>query len=424
MRTAIPFGAGFQTLALPEGASAEVLSSALHALAPEEAEESLVRHAMEHPVGSPGLRELARGRRTATIIISDHTRPVPSRAILPPMLEELRQGSPDMEITLLVATGFHRGSTEAELRAKLGDELYGRERIVVHDCRNSASNVELGVLPSGARLVIDRLAAGTDLLLAEGFIEPHFFAGFSGGRKSVLPGVCDEVTVLGNHCSAFIDSPNARAGRLEGNPLHIDMAAAARMAKLAFIVNVILNGEKRAVRAFAGDPFAAHEAGCEELDRYCRVKPEKPGDIVISSNGGYPLDQNVYQAVKGLSACEAAAADGAVLILCASCCDGAGGEGFYRALRDCRSAGELLARVRRVPQDKTEPDQWEYQILARILSRYRVIFVADPSAEGIIRDMKMGYAPDLESAYRAAVGLKGPSAHTVVIPDGVAVAVG
>lgn len=424
MKVQIPFGTGFQTLALPEGASAEVLTSALHALLPEEGEDALVRRAMERPIASPRLRELARGKRTATVIISDHTRPVPSRAILPPMLEELRQGSPDMEITLLVATGFHRGSTEKELRAKLGDELFEREHIVMHDCRDRASNVDLGTLPSGARLVIDRLAAETDLLVAEGFIEPHFFAGFSGGRKSVLPGVCDEVTVLGNHCSAFIDSPNARAGRLEGNPLHTDMVAAARMAGLSFIVNAVINGEKRAVRAFAGDPFAAHEAGCEELGRYCRVKPEKRGGIVVSSNGGYPLDQNVYQAVKGLSACEAAAAEGAVLILCASCCDGAGGEGFYRALRDCESAAELLERVRRVPQDRTEPDQWEYQILARILAKHRVIFAADSSAEGIIRDMKMDFAPDLETAYRSAMRLKGPAAHTVVIPDGVSVAVG
>jgi len=419
----IPYGKSSQVFELPANRSAEVLNSALHELPQPEDESALILNAMEHPIGSPPLPALARGKRKATIIISDHTRPVPSKVILPPMLEALRQGSPAIDVSLLVATGCHRGSSEAELRSKLGNEIYDRERIVIHDCRDSASNVDIGILPSGARLVIDRQAAETELLLAEGFIEPHFFAGFSGGRKSVLPGICDQVTVLGNHCSSFIDSPYARAGQLEHNPLHTDMVAAARMARLSYIVNVVLNAEKHVVRAYAGDPFAAHQAGCDELGRFCRVKPTRKGDIVITSNGGYPLDQNVYQSVKGLSAAEAASADGGVLILCASCSDGAGGEGFYHALRDCESPQTLLEQVRKVPQDKTAPDQWEYQILARILSKHRVIMVADPAAAGIIRDMKMEYAADLAEAYALAEKWVGPSAHVVVIPDGVSVVV-
>ena len=148
-------------------------------------------------------------------------------------------------MTLLVATGFHRPSSAEELRQKLGDEVYEREKIVIHDSRDPARNVDIGVLPSGARCVIDRAAAETDLLVAEGFIEPHFFAGFSGGRKSVLPGVCDQVTVLGNHCARFIASPQARTGVLEGNPLHKDMLEACRLAKLAYIVNVLIDEEKK-----------------------------------------------------------------------------------------------------------------------------------------------------------------------------------
>ena len=173
-----------------------------------------------------------------------------------------------------------------------------RERIVIHDSRDAASNVKIGVLPSGADCVIDRLAVETDLLVAEGFIEPHFFAGFSGGRKSVLPGVCDQVTVLGNHCSKFIASPFARTGVLDGNPLHGDMLAAAQMAKLAYIVNVVIDEDKRVPAAFAGDPVKAHRRGCDLLLGYCQVKPRQRGDIVISSNGGYPLDQNIYQTVR------------------------------------------------------------------------------------------------------------------------------
>ena len=188
----IPYGTG--AISFEEG-DAQVLCSRIGELKAGGDGLSIVREAMEHPIDSPRLSELARGRKNCVIIISDHTRPVPSRDILPNMLRELREGSPDIEVTLLVATGFHRPSSEEELRLKLGDELYRQCRVVVHDCRDAAANVRVGVLPSGAPCVIDRLAAETELLIAEGFIEPHFFAGFSGGRKSVLPGVCDAVTV-------------------------------------------------------------------------------------------------------------------------------------------------------------------------------------------------------------------------------------
>ena len=220
---------------------AEVLESAIGTLKAEGSEDEIVKKAMAAPMGSPRLSELAKGKKTATIIISDHTRPVPSKHILPFMLDELREGNPDIDITLLIATGFHRPTTHEELVAKVGEKIANEEKFVCHDSRDAASNVEIGVLPSGAKLVIDKVAAETDLLVAEGFIEPHFFAGFSGGRKSILPGICDQVTVLGNHCSKFIDSPYARTGILEGNPLHTDMVAAAKLAKLQYIVNVVID---------------------------------------------------------------------------------------------------------------------------------------------------------------------------------------
>lgn len=402
---------------------AEVLESGIGSLKAAGSEDDLVRRAMASPIGSPRLAALAKGKRTATIIISDHTRPVPSKHILPFMLAELREGNPDIDITLLVATGFHRGTTKAELVNKVGREIVEKERIVVHDCQDAASNVDIGVLPSGARLVIDRVAAETDLLLAEGFIEPHFFAGFSGGRKSVLPGVCSKVTVLGNHCSAFIASPYARTGVLEGNPLHRDMVAAAKLAKLAYIVNVVIDEEKHVAAAFAGDPIQAHETGCAFLKQYCRVKPQRPGDIVVTTNGGAPLDQNIYQCVKSLTAAEAAANEGAILILCARCDDGTGGEGFYRALKDCASPQALSAEILKVPMEQTKPDQWEYQILARILCKHRVIFVSDPSMEQTIRDMKLEYAPNIDTAVSRAFAAKGQDAHLVVIPNGISVIV-
>jgi len=397
-----------------------LLTSRVDQLKSERSGLELVKQAMEEPIGSSKLSELAVGKKTCTIIISDHTRPVPSRDILPPMLAELRQGNPDIAITLLVATGLHRPTSTAELEEKLGSDIAKKEKIVVHDAFNPDCNIQIGILPSGAPLVIDRVAVETDLLIAEGFIEPHFFAGFSGGRKSVLPGVCEKTTVLGNHCGTFIASEFARTGILENNPLHIDMVAAAEMAKLAFIVNVIIDEGKKTVAAFAGDFKAAHEAGVSFLRQYCEVDAI-PGDIVITSNGGAPLDQNAYQSVKGLTAAEASAKEGAVLIMCADLADGIGGEGFYTSLRDCESPAALFRQCMATPQNQTILDQWQSQILARILMKHPVIFVSRPEMENTLREMKLDYAPTLEEALSKAKAIKGEDASVTVIPNGISV---
>lgn len=419
MEELIPYGRTFLHYTAD---SCRVLKSRIDQLKSTSNGEDIVRQAMQKPIKSPRLSELSKGKRTATIIISDHTRPVPSKDILPPMLEELRKGNPAIEITLLVATGFHRGSTKTELINKLGTDIMEKEHIIIHDAQDMATNCRIGILPSGAPLMIDRVAAETELLVAEGFIEPHFFAGFSGGRKSVLPGICSKETVLGNHCGAFIDSPYARTGILDHNPLHMDMLSAAVQAKLAYIVNVIIDENKRTVAAFAGNPEEAHRQGCEYLRGYCGVEAI-PGDIVITSNGGAPLDQNVYQCVKGLTAAEASAKKAAVLIMCAECADGSGGDGFYRALKECTSPKELYDICRNTPQSRTAADQWEAQILARILCSHTVIFVTEPDKKQMIEDMKMRYAKTLEEAMQTAVSIKGKTAQVTVIPNGISVIV-
>lgn len=414
----IPYGK--TSLAFDE-TGANVLSSRIGELKAEGDGLSIVKAAMEQPIDSPRLSELARGKKKCVIIISDHTRPVPSRDILPNMFRELREGSPDIDITLLVATGFHRPTTVEELRGKLGDEIYEQSKIVIHDCRDAQSNVQVGILPSGAPCVIDKLAAEADLLIAEGFIEPHFFAGFSGGRKSVLPGICDQVTVLGNHCSRFIDSDRSRTGILDGNPMHEDMLAAARLAKLAYIVNVVIDEEKKTVAAFAGNYVTAHRAGCDFLLSYAKVKPAY-ADVVITSNGGAPLDQNIYQCVKSMTAAEATCNPGGVIIECVECADGHGGESFYKTLRDCPSAAALYDSIMATPQEKTIPDQWESQILARILKNFTVIMVTRPELKTMVEEMKMRYAPTLEEALAAAKALGKES--VTVIPNGISVIVG
>lgn len=377
----------------------------------------LVRAAMAAPIGSPTLAELAADKQTCTIIISDHTRPVPSKDILPQMLAQLRRGNPDIAVTLLVATGCHRGTTVQELENKLGREIVENEKIVVHDAFDKDANVQIGILPSGAPLVIDRLAVETDLLVAEGFIEPHFFAGFSGGRKSVLPGVCDKVTVYGNHCGKFIADPKARTGILEGNPIHRDMEAAAEMAKLAYIVNVVIDEEKRTVAAFAGSFRQAHAAGVDFLRQYCQVPPIW-GDIVVTTNGGAPLDQNLYQCVKGMTAAEATVNPGGTIILCAEMADGLGGDQFYQDMRDCETAEQLFEQFSNTPQAQTIADQWQTQILCRVLKDHRVILVSRPGMKDYIEEMKMEYAPDLETA----LAMAGEGSVTV-IPDGVSVCI-
>ena len=279
----LPYGKETVSLEVEEGHLTGVLRSGIHGYRPAKSAEELVHDSLEHPTGSPRLRELAAGKRRITIIASDHTRPVPSRVIMPQMLAEIRAGNPSADITILVATGLHRTTTLDELATKFGDEIVSRERIVVHDCDDAANLVNIGRLPSGGDLVVNRLAVEADLLVAEGFIEPHFFAGFSGGRKSVLPGIASRATVMYNHNAGFIAHPRARTGVLEGNPIHEDMLFAARAAKLAFVVNVVIDADHQPIFAVAGDCDAAHRKGREFLESKCRVAA-MPADISAISS--------------------------------------------------------------------------------------------------------------------------------------------
>ena len=410
----IPYGKGHIECTIPYDG---LLTSRIDTLKSERPGIEIVEEAVHNPIGSKRLCELAVGRKTCTIIISDHTRPVPSRDILPPMLAELRKGNPDIAVTLLVATGFHRPTTTAELENKLGEEIASREKIVVHDAFDADSNVQIGVLPSGAPLVIDRVAVETDLLISEGFIEPHFFAGFSGGRKSVLPGIAARETVYWNHNAPFIADPHARTGILEGNPIHRDMLYAARKAKLAFICNVVINAKHEVVGAFAGDCEQAHLAGTEFLKKLC-LCPKVPADIVITSNNGYPLDQNIYQAVKGMTAGEATCREGGIIIMVAACNDGHGGESFMKTMTQNLTPARILEQIQATPKKDTVPDQWESQILARILSKFHVVLVTQADPE-LVTAMKMHPATDLEQALQIAERLLGRTPAITVIPEGI-----
>ena len=398
-----------------------LLEPSINEYAPEADGAELVRRAMATPIGSQKLSELAKGKKKIVIIASDHTRPVPSKLIIPPMLAEIREGSPDVEITILIATGCHRGTTKDELAQKFGENIVKNEKIHIHDCDDRDMLVDIGTLPSGGRCEINRLAYEADLLVSEGFIEPHFFAGFSGGRKSVLPGVAGRRTVLANHCSEFIDHPRARTGILEGNPIHADMLWAAKTAKLAYIVNVVLNSEKNVIYAVAGEPEAAHKRGTDFLFSLCGAKAVE-SDIVITTNGGYPLDQNVYQAVKGMTAAEATVKKGGVIIMLAESGDGIGGDHFYHQLADEPDIGKTMREFLSRGRDETVPDQWQTQILLRILGHASVIYVSEMPDE-TVKEMHMIPAHSLAEAIEKAKGLVGEGAKIAAIPDGVSVMV-
>jgi nickel-dependent lactate racemase len=258
--------------------------------------------------------------------------------------------------------------------------------------------------------------------VAEGFIEPHFFAGFSGGRKSVLPGIAGRATVLANHCSEFIAHEKARTGILADNPIHNDMVWAAKKAKLAFIVNVVLNSKKEPIFAVAGDFEKAHKKGTDFIASLCAVKAV-PADIVISTNGGYPLDQNVYQAVKGMTAAEATVNDGGVIIMLAKSNDGIGGDHFYHQLADEADINKTMNIFLSRGRNETIPDQWQTQILLRILMKAKVIYVSD-MADEIVEKMHMIPADSLEKAITKAKKIVSKENITLTaIPDGVSVIV-
>lgn len=382
----------------------------------------IVNKALNNPVGSRSLEELVKGKNNMVIITSDHTRPVPSKITMPILLKRIRNVNPNINIKILIATGFHRPTTKEEMINKFGKTIAENEEIINHISTDESTLVNVGTLPSGGELYLNKIAIETELLISEGFIEPHFFAGFSGGRKSVLPGIASAKTIMANHCSEFINSSKARTGIIEDNPIHKDMLYASEKANLAFILNVVIDEDKNIINAFAGDSKLAHEEGCKFVMELSSVK-SIPSDIVVSSNGGYPLDQNIYQSVKGMTAAEATCRKGGVIIMIAACNDGHGGQSFYDNVAQAKNPQELLDKVLTVPRNETIPDQWEFQILARILCNYTVIMVTDMCDPDMIKSMHMKHANTFEEALEMAYKIKGKDADVVVIPNGVGVVV-
>lgn len=396
-----------------------VIVAKMHNYKVNKIQEEIVRDALDYPICSKRLRELAVGKKKVLLVTSDHTRAVPSKITLPILLSEIRCGNPEADITIIVATGLHRGTTEEEQRKMFGDIIVDNEKIVINDAYKEEDFVHVCKLPSGAAFNVNHLAVECDLLVTEGFIEPHFFAGFSGGRKSILPGISSLETVNENHCFRAIASPYAKAGVLVHNPIHEDMVSAARAVNVQFILNVALDSEKKIIAAFAGDLEQAHEKGCEFI-RSLSQCPVVTGDIVITSNGGYPLDQNLYQAPKAVATAEACAGEDGVIIICASCVDGMGGTHFEKLIIS-GTVEEIEENLSKIPPDKTIPEQWCAQIYSRILKKHKIILVTTYLDPDLVRKANMIPASSPDEALAMAYELKGKDARVVVIPDGVSV---
>jgi nickel-dependent lactate racemase len=418
----IPYGKTKMEVEIDEKRLLGVFESRVEKYKSSGTETERVLDALRNPTGTARLSMITKKYNRILIITSDHTRPVPSKLTLPLILSEIRSENPEAEIKILIATGMHRPITRDEIIEKFGNEIAKKEDLNIHNSEDKKSMTFKGLLPSGGELWVNSLVDWADFIIAEGFIEPHFFAGFSGGRKSILPGIASKETVMYNHNAEFIASSLSRAGTLKDNPVHKDMVYAAKVCGLKFILNVVLNSRKEVIRAFAGDWIKAHEAGCSFVMELAQVKP-KPSDIVITSNGGYPLDQNIYQAVKGMTSAERCVKKGGIIIMAASCTDGHGGQAFYEYFAKSKTVREVTERILRIPSEKTRPDQWQAQILARVMEKAKVIFVTNEKLAKTVEEMHMTYAPDLKTAVSISDSILGKNSGIAVIPDGVSVIV-
>jgi lactate racemase len=334
--------------------------------------------AVRAPIGSATLRAIAK-ERTLTrvaIAISDHTRAVPDHLLVPWLVEEI--GVADAAVTIIIGTGTHRGSTSAELERKLGAKTVARFKIVNHDCR--ADVVHVGNSTCGGECWLNRHWVDADLRIATGFIEPHFMAGFSGGSKAVVPGIAGLKTIEHFHRAWLIAHPNSTWGDIRANPLQALSREMVRLCPANFIVNVTLNRDKAITGIFAGASDAAHDAGCARAHRESVSRVQRRFPVVVTTNSGYPLDQNFYQTVKGISAASRIVEPGGTIIAASECRVGLPAEGEFRhILGDPRPSDQLLDEI--LASTHTRHDQWQVQILLQCMRTARVVLYSSLNAE-------------------------------------------
>ncbi|MDF1553375.1 MAG: nickel-dependent lactate racemase [Deferrisomatales bacterium] len=373
-----------------------------------------VARALRRPIGTAPLAELARGRRSACVVVSDATRPVPNREILPPVLETLEAaGVPRDAITLLIATGMHRASTPGERVDLLGREVAERYRVVDHDCRDR-SILRRVALVDGVPVEINRLYCAAELRILTGLLEPHGFAGYSGGGKAILPGLASFETMTHMHGFAMVAHPGVDVARLDGNPFRDHIDAVSRAVGAEFIVNVALDRERRATGVFAGHVREAHRAGCRLVEQHVVVRMTEPADLVVTSGGGFPYDATLYQATKGLFAARHLVRKGGTILFVAGCEEGLGSGSFANLVRSVGTPEAFRARYR--DPANFVIDQWAVQAYFQVRERAgRILFHSPHLTRDAVEPFGLS-ATDDPSAELARLLPSHP--RTCVVPEG------
>ncbi len=379
--------------------------------------QSHVEACLQEPIGTPPLAELARGRRSACVVISDVTRPVPNRIILPPILAVLQQsGIARQKILILVATGLHRPNLGDELQEVVGPFVFNTYRIENHHGRELSEHVYLGDTPRGVPAWIDRRYLDADLKITTGLIEPHFMAGFSGGRKLVCPGLAGLETIKVWHGPDFLEHPNARTGCLDGNPVHEENTRIARMAGCDFIVNVVVDAQRRILKVVAGDMEEAFHRGVEFVRKPFTDTVPEPVDVVVTSSAGYPLDTTFYQSVKGMVGALPILKPGGTIILAADMSEGIGSPDFRGLFDEHPTLEGFMERITQT--DYFVPDQWQLEELAKVRRQAKVKVVTDGLPPATLRGLFVEPAESVEAAVADAVAEYGEETTIAVIPDG------
>ncbi len=414
MRVELAYGDGQLSVEMPDGLTDVIVPAGKPATQPPR---ELLTKALTSPVAGPPLRDLVRPGQRVAISICDGTRPQPRRLVLEAILEHLSGLVELSDIVVLVATGTHRAATPDELKEMLGADLVRVLRVVSHDARNAAQLDFLGRVASGAPVWLNREWTQADVRITTGLVEPHFFAGFSGGPKMVAPGLAGLETVLVLHDAAHIGHPRARWGVTEGNPIYEDVSAIAAASGVTFALDVVINNDHKVVAALGGELSAMHAAACAIVRASAMQPVEAPYDVVVTSNSGYPLDQNLYQAVKGMSAAAEVVKPGGLVVCAAECRDGFPDHGLYRELLFSHaSPAELLESIEKSPT--TQADQWQVQIQAQVQAKATVAVHTGFLSEDDLRRAHLEPAPDITSLVNRTVAEIGPGASVCVLPEG------
>ena len=405
----LPYGNSVLKATIPTKNITCILSTRDAAGLKNEAE--CITKSLRSPIGCPPLRDCVKNNDRVAVIVTDNTRPCPENRLLPPILAELEQKVPRQNIIIIIALGLHSPLDKQMLVKKLGKDIVTNYKVLNHDVNET---VNIGTTSRGTPVDINRHVVEADFRISTGFIEPHFFAGFSGGRKSIAPGVFGVRSAYINHSYKMIEHTCARAGILEGNPVHEDMVEIARMAKLNFIVNVLLNEKREISHVVAGDPYQAHEQGCAIARDIYGVKVGHKVDITITSNSGAPLDLNLYQTCKGIDTASTITRDGGVIIIASSCSDGVGPESFKELHTSVSSPKEVLQKIM-----SQEPIgvQWENQILARAQLKNDIYLVSELEDDKV-RDMMITPVHSIKEGLEKAFQALGKNAEIAVIPEG------